>query len=148
MGTDRFEIHGDKGKILVEGSKKVTVSRLKESENDLNKRMTFADVANLFRGQGMSDLMDVETFEIPDQWGTQHVNVMKNFTQAILEGTPLLAPGTEGIKGVTIANAMHLSSWLGQDVEIPFNEDLFLAELEKRKAEELEAKKVEALETV
>lgn len=148
MGTDRFEIHGDKGKILVEGSKKVTVSRLKESENDLNQRMTFADVANLFRGQGMSDLVDVEEFEIPDQWGTQHVNVMKNFTKAILEGTPLLAPGTDGIKGVTIANAMHLSSWLGEDVAIPFDEDLFLSELEKRKAAELEAKNVEALETV
>lgn len=148
MGTDRFEIHGDKGKILVEGSKKVTVSRLKESENELNERMTFADVANLFRGQGMSDLMDVEEFEIPDQWGTQHVNVMINFTKAILEGTPLLAPGTDGIKGVTIANAMHLSSWLGKDVEIPFDEDLFLEELEKRKAEELEAKKETKLETV
>ncbi|MDU4934858.1 MAG: Gfo/Idh/MocA family oxidoreductase [Peptostreptococcaceae bacterium] len=148
MGTDRFEIHGDKGKILVEGSKKVTVSRLKESENELNERMTFADVANLFRGQGMYDLMDVEEFEIPDQWGTQHVNVMINFTKAILEGTPLLAPGTDGIKGVTIANAMHLSSWLGQEVEIPFDEDLFLEELEKRKAEELEAKKETKLETV
>ena len=148
MGTDRFEIHGDKGKILVEGSKKVTVSRLKESENELNERMTFADVANLFRGQGMYDLMDVEEFEIPDQWGTQHVNVMINFTKAILEGTPLLAPGTDGIKGVTIANAMHLSSWLGQEVEIPFDEDLFLEELEKRKAEELEAKKEAKLETV
>ena len=148
MGTDRFEIHGDKGKILVEGSKKVTVSRLKESENELNERMTFADVANLFRGQGMSDLMDVEEFEIPDQWGTQHVNVMINFTKAIVEGTPLLAPGTDGIKGVTIANAMHLSSWLGQEVEIPFDEDLFLEELEKRKAEELEAKKEAKLETV
>ena len=96
----------------------------------------------------MSDLVDVEEFEIPDQWGTQHVNVMKNFTKAILEGTPLLAPGTDGIKGVTIANAMHLSSWLGEDVAIPFDEDLFLSELEKRKAAELEAKNVEALETV
>ena len=148
IGTDRFEIHGDKGKILVEGSKKVTVSRLKESENELNKRMTFADVANLFRGEGMSDLMDVEEFEIPDQWGTQHINVMINFTEAILEGKDLLAPGTDGIRGVTLANAMHLSSWLGKDIELPFDEDLFLSELEKRKAEELESKKEVELETV
>lgn len=140
MGTDRFEIHGDKGKILVEGSKKVTVTRLRESENELNEKLTFADVANLFRGQGMSDMMDVEEFEIPDQWGTQHINVMKNFTKSILEGTPLLAPGTEGIKGVTIANAMHLSSWLGKDISIPFDEDLFLAELEKKIEEEAKSK--------
>ena len=140
IGTDRFEILGDKGRILVEGSKKVTVTRLKESENALNERLTFADVANIFRGQGLSDIMDVETFEIPDQWGTQHVNVMKNFTKSILEGTPLLAPGTEGIKGVTIANAMHLSSWLGKDIELPFDEDLFLAELNKKIEEEAKLK--------
>ena len=140
LGTDRFEIHGDKGKILVEGSKKVTVKRMKESENELNKRLTFADVANLFRGEGMSDMFDVEEFEIPDQWGTQHINVMINFTEAILEGTPLLAPGTEGIKGVMLSNAMHLSSWLGQDVELPFNEDLYLSELNKKIEEEAKNK--------
>ena len=82
----------------------------------------------------------LKTFEIPDQWGTQHVNVMKNFTKSILEGTPLLAPGTEGIKGVTIANAMHLSSWLGKDIELPFDEDLFLAELNKKIEEEAKLK--------
>ena len=29
---------------------------------------------------------------------------------------------------------MHLSSWLGETVSIPFDEDLFLAELNKRRA--------------
>jgi predicted dehydrogenase/sugar phosphate isomerase/epimerase len=142
MGTDRFEIHADKGKILVEGSKKVTVTRLKESENELNNRLTFADVGNLFRGQGLSDIMDVEEFEIPDQWGVQHINVMKDFTKSILEGTKLLAPGTDGINGVILANAMHLSSWLGKEIELPFNEDLYLEELEKRKVKELQLETV------
>ena len=73
---------------------------------------------------------------------------MINFTEAILEGKDLLAPGTDGIRGVTLANAMHLSSWLGKDIELPFDEDLFLSELEKRKAEELESKKEVELETV
>ena len=113
---------------------------MKESENELNKRLTFADVGKLFTGQGMGDLFDVEEFEIPDQWGFQHVNVMINFTEAILEGKALLAPGTEGIKGVLLSNAMHLSSWLGQDVELPFNEDLYLAELNKKIEEEAKLK--------
>ena len=65
---------------------------------------------------------------------------MINFTEAILEGTPLLAPGTEGIKGVMLSNAMHLSSWLGKDVELPFNEDLYLSELNKRIEEEAKNK--------
>lgn len=140
LGTDRFEIHGDKGKIVVEGSKKVIVKRMKESENELNKRLTFADVANLFRGEGMGDLFEVEEFEIPDQWGVQHINVMINFTEAILEGKKLLAPGTDGINGVILSNAMHLSSWTGKDIELPFDEDLYLEELNKR----IEAEKANA----
>ena len=42
--------------MTFEGSKKVTVKRMKESENELNKRLTFADVANLFRGEGIGRL--------------------------------------------------------------------------------------------
>ncbi|MGL6105508.1 Gfo/Idh/MocA family protein [Romboutsia sp.] len=141
MGTDRFEIHGDKGKIVVEGSKSVKITRLKEDENELNKKLTFADVAKLFMGQGgMSDMMDVEEFEIPDQWGVQHVNVMINFTEAVLEGKELLAPGTDGINGVILSNAMHLSSWTGEEVELPFDEDLYLEELNKK----IEAEKAQA----
>jgi len=33
-----------------------------------------------------------------------------------------------------LSNAMHLSSWLEKPVAIPFDEDLFLAELNKRRA--------------
>ena len=41
-------------------------------------------------------------------------------------------PGQEGIRGLTISNAMHLSAWLGHEVPIPFDEDLFYSELMKR----------------
>ena len=51
---------------------------------------------------------------------------------AILHGTPLIADGREGINGLTISNAMHLSAWLGKPVTLPFNEDLFYDELMKR----------------
>ena len=45
-----------------------------------------------------------------------------------------VADGKEGIKGVTLSNAMHLSHWLGKEIEIPFDEDLFYDELMKRVA--------------
>ena len=44
--------------------------------------------------------------------------------------------GTDGIRGVALANAMLLSSWLGQEVGLPVDEDLYLAELNKRIAAE------------
>lgn len=52
----------------------------------------------------------------------------------ILHRTPLIADGVEGIHGLTLSNAMHLSSWLNQPVTLPINEDLFLKELDKHHA--------------
>ena len=63
-----------------------------------------------------------------------HQGVMQAFVNRILFGTPLVAEGTEGIRGLTLSNAIHLSSWLGREVTIPLDEDLFLAELNKKRA--------------
>jgi hypothetical protein len=54
----------------------------------------------------------------------------------ILDGTPLLAPGSHGINGVRLANASHLSSWTGTEAGLDFDEVAFLAELNKRIADE------------
>ena len=59
---------------------------------------------------------------------------MKAFAGAILRGTPLVADGREGIRGLALSNAIHLSSWLDRTVEIPVDEDVFLEELNKRRA--------------
>ncbi|MBQ8267060.1 MAG: gfo/Idh/MocA family oxidoreductase, partial [Clostridia bacterium] len=52
----------------------------------------------------------------------------------ILHGTPLIAEGAEGLKGVILSNAMHLSDFLGKEIELPFDEDLYYEELMKRVA--------------
>ena len=64
----------------------------------------------------------------------QHNGVLQAFADHILNGAPLVADGREGIRGLMLSNAMHLSHWLGHPVEIPFDEDLFLEELNKRRA--------------
>ena len=64
----------------------------------------------------------------------QHVGVLNAFAGNILHGAPLVADGREGIRGLTLSNAMHLSSWLKQPVEIPFDEELYLEELNRRRA--------------
>ena len=51
-----------------------------------------------------------------------------------MNGEPLVASGVEGIRGLTLANAMYLSSWTGETVELPLDEDRFLEELNKRRA--------------
>ena len=68
--------------------------------------------------------------------GAEAIIILENFAANILDGTPLLAPGSDGINGVRLANAIHLSSWTGSEVGLDFDEDQFLAELNKRIAEE------------
>ena len=43
-----------------------------------------------------------------------------------------MAGGEEGINGLTLSNAMHLSAFLGRTVELPIDEDLYYDELMKR----------------
>ena len=57
-----------------------------------------------------------------DGQNEQHVGVLNAFAGKILRGTPLIAEGHEGLNGLTISNAMHLSAWLGKPVEIPFDD--------------------------
>ena len=64
----------------------------------------------------------------------QHIGVLNAWGGAILRGTPLVAGGEEGINGLTLSNAMHLSSWLGKEIELPFDEELYYDELMKRVA--------------
>ena len=136
MGTDRFEILGDKGKIVVDDSKKITVKRLKKSESEMSATMSWADVTKIFMGQGLSEIYKEEVIEFESVWGGQHIAVMENFAANIVEGTPLLAPGSDGINGVALANAIHLSSWLGKEVELPIDEELYFAELSRKVEEE------------
>ena len=71
--------------------------------------------------------------EFESAWGAQHAGVLENFAANILDGTPLIAPGSDGITGVRLANAIHLSSWTGREVSITdFDEQTYLAELNKR----------------
>ena len=95
-------------------------------------------VVKLMTGQlPFDELYDVEVIEEENVWGQQHSGVLENFAQHILNGTPLIADGQEGINGVRLANAIHLSSWTGEKVSLPeFDDDQYLALLNERIAEE------------
>ena len=137
VGTDRFEIFGTKGKIIVEDSKKLIVKQLTAPEAELSENMDMQDVLRLFMGQvNMEDYVKVTEEEFVMPQGLQHISVLNNFADHIVNGEPLLANGEEGINGVTLANAMHLSSWLDKEVDYNVDGDLYLAELNKRIVEE------------
>ena len=50
----------------------------------------------------------------------------------VADGSYTITSAKDGIHGVHLANAMHLSSWLGEAVTLPINDELFYEELKKR----------------
>ncbi|NLK28274.1 MAG: Gfo/Idh/MocA family oxidoreductase [Clostridiales bacterium] len=117
-GTNRFEITLEKAKLVCENDK------LSIYELDINEREYCYTATEGFK-KPEGKWVEVET----DGENPQHAGVLRAFTDKILNGTPLIAEGTEGIHGLTLSNAMHLSSWLQQPVTIPFDEELFLKHL-------------------
>lgn len=134
VGTDRLEILCDGGKVVVDNSETVTITRLTDAEQAISDSMSAADVVNLFRGQAdLGRYMTTETRSYTSQWGRQHADVLANFAANIVDGTPLIAPGADGIHGVRLANAIHLSSWTGEEVSITdFDDARYLDELNAR----------------
>lgn len=122
-GTNRLELTFEMGKIVCENGKLIydklatNVSEHLKTEPEGFKKPECTRI-------------EVET----DGMNEQHVGVLKAFADHILTGGPLVAEGVEGIRGLTLSNAMHLSSWLDRTVEIPFDEELFLSELNKKRA--------------
>ena len=133
-GTNRFEIQMDGAKLIVENDKLyLDEFSVSEPEFSATNKVPFISIPSTFS--------EVET----DGLNPQHGGVMNAWAGAILRGEPLVADGREGIRGLTLSNAMHLSSFTGQAVNIPFDEELFYEELKKRIAT---SRRKEVTETV
>lgn len=122
-GTNRLEISGDMGKVVCENDE-ITFFKNKVSDRE------FCRIATEGFAKPECEKITVKT----DGRNLQHVDVLNAFAGAILRGEKLVADGREGINGLTLSNAMHLSSWLDKTVDLPFDEELYLAELNKRRA--------------
>ena len=120
-GTNRFEIVGDRGKIVVE-NEELTFYRLTQSEREFNATFT--------GGFGAPECWKVDIPIKGENGG--HIGIIQNWIDAIVKGTPLLAPGEEGLKGLEISNAIYLSSWLNQAIELPIDADLYYEKLQEK----------------
>ncbi len=121
-GTNRFEILLEGGKLLAEEGK-LTLWKLNMFEKEFSKTTTVAFSAPEI------EKIEVET----DGKNEQHVGVLNAFASAILRDEPMVADGREGINGLTISNALHLSAFLGKEIVVKdFDHDLFYEELSKR----------------
>ena len=113
-GTNRLELSGTLGKAVCENDE----LRFWKLDEDEEKWRFTAE-------QGFAKPPFREVKAETDGKNPQHPAVLNAFAAHILRGEPMIADGREGIRGLMLSNAMHLSSWLGREVELPIDEQLF-----------------------
>jgi predicted dehydrogenase len=130
-GTNRFEIAGTRGKVVLEANK------LSFTRNDADM-IEFSKAATTGFDKPGTSVTDIPFDNAP----APHAELMQNFVDAILDGTPLKVPGEDGIHSVELANAMLYSSLINQTVELPMDSAAFEKKLQQLIAESRFQKKV------
>ncbi len=120
-GTNRFEIQMDKAKFVVENNK-LTMLEYNMSEPEFTKTNKKAF------GSPKAKKIRVKT----DHKNLQHIGVLNAWAKTILGEGQLVADGREGLNGLILSNAMHLSSFLGKEITLPFDDEVYYEELMKR----------------
>ncbi len=121
-GTNRLEITGTKGKLVFENNKLIW-THLDEDVRDFTMNTT--------SGFGLPKMTTEEI--VIEESSPEHRGILRNYTNHILNGEPLLAPGTDGINGLSISNAAHLSAWKNNKwVDLPNDGEEFWAELQAK----------------
>ncbi len=120
-GTDRLEIAGDEGKLVVEDDK-ITFTRNKVSTSECR------DTGE----RGAKPPTSILSIPVKAAAGGGHEVIVQNFVDAILDETPLIARGEEGIHSVELANAMLFSTFRNQTVELPLDSEAYEAALQER----------------
>ena len=120
-GTNRLEIVCDKGTLICEKGelvlKKLACSTAEFTMNSASPYASPECRVEILQSDGKNE---------------QHAGVLNAFAAAILRNEPLIADGREGINGLMISNAMHLSAWTNREVELPFDEQEFKRLLDER----------------
>ena len=136
LGEDRLTATFERGRIRCLDSQRLEIEKLYDDEERLGTVYTDEELDEL-RKSGR--LVTKEVFvKDPDPYGLwEHMNVFSAFADHLDDPSkPLVVYGEEGLREVLFAGAIQLSGWTGQSVDIPFDEELYLSELNKRIAEE------------
>jgi len=123
-GTNRLEIATERGRIVYENDKlTLTRNEMPMSEFSRTTKEGFAKPAT----------WDIS---IPiNGHGGQHTEILQNFTDAIIDDKPLIAPAAEGIRSIELANAIVMSAWTGKPVDLPLNSKTYERHLKQKIAE-------------
>lgn len=120
-GSNRLEIVGDKGQIVIEGND-LCFWQNKQSEREWNKNNKEA-----WASPGTTKT----TFHF-DGKAPEHKGIIQNWVNAIQGTEKLIAPGQEGISSLQLANAMLLSTWQNEWVDLNFDDETYYQLLQEK----------------
>jgi predicted dehydrogenase len=130
-GSNRFEIAGTRGKLVLENDQ----IHFTRNENCMIEHSKTSKI-------GFSK-PEVWNVDIPfDNATLPHAILMRNFVSAIREGEELIAPGTDGLNSVELANVLLYSSLVDQSIEMPMDGVAFEEKLNSLIKESTHEKKV------
>ena len=113
-GSNRFEIVGERGKVVLENNK---ISFIRNEVSMLQFSKT--SKAGFAKPEAWN-------IDVPyDSTGGQHYEITQNFIDAILDGSPLIAPAAEGTNSVELANAILYSSLEGKSIDLPLDGEAY-----------------------
>ena len=130
-GSNRFEIAGTKGRLILENDT-LTLTRNEVPSDEWRKTSKIG-----FQKPETT----VEEIPIPGA-DAAHASLMTNFVNAILDGEALIAPGVEGLGSVELANVMVYSGLLNESVDLPMDGAAWEAKLNELIANSTHKKKV------
>lgn len=130
-GTNRLEISGTRGRLVLENGKLIfTVNEMDAVEKCKSSDQPFAKLSS-------------STEQIPFENAAQaHAALLQNFVNGILDGEELLSPGVEGVHAVELANAIVYSSLLARTIQLPMDSSGWEAKLNELIANSPVKKKV------
>ena len=121
-GTNRLEISGTLGKLVLEEGK-LKWWRLEQDERQVCRESA-----------GDSPRIPYAYEEFTQEKINGHRAILQNFANALNFGEALLAPGYDGLNQLTLQNAAYLSAWKGQPVKLPFDPAEYDAYLAQKQA--------------
>lgn len=127
-GTNRLEICGTGGQIVVENDSLVRVSTLSMDERDFAREST-----SPFGQPGFSTIEHVH--QDKDN-RIQHAATIQNFVDTCLGRAEITCSLADAANSLAIIQAAYLSNWTGQEISIPASEQAFRQALAARYKED------------
>lgn len=120
-GTNRLEIAGDKGRIVIDKYKMKVIKFLKsETQVNSDTKIGYGSVTLKYTKK-----YDSTAVTVRELLAGQQLNILRNFAAAVRGEEHLLSPIADGLNSVEMINAAYMSGWQNEKTYIPVDDEIY-----------------------